>query len=39
MKDLKVPERITEENLVELYKQMWTIRYFEEKVDQFFCER
>lgn len=38
MKDLKVPERITEENLVELYKQMWTIRYFEEKVDQFFAK-
>lgn len=28
----------TEEKQVELFKQMWTIRYFEEKVDQFFAK-
>lgn len=38
MSALKIPEIITEEKLITLYKQMWTIRYFEEKVDQFFAK-
>lgn len=38
MSSLKIPEIITEEKLITLYKQMWTIRYFEEKVDQFFAK-
>ncbi|WP_040203162.1 thiamine pyrophosphate-dependent dehydrogenase E1 component subunit alpha [Neobacillus jeddahensis] len=38
MKTLKLPEMITEEKLKDLYKQMWTIRYFDEKVDQFFAK-
>ncbi|WP_204668104.1 thiamine pyrophosphate-dependent dehydrogenase E1 component subunit alpha [Gracilibacillus alcaliphilus] len=29
---------ITEEKLVMLYKQMWSIRFFEEKVDEFFAK-
>ncbi|GAB2546107.1 pyruvate dehydrogenase E1 component alpha subunit [Gracilibacillus alcaliphilus] len=36
--NLKVPEMITEEKLVMLYKQMWSIRFFEEKVDEFFAK-
>lgn len=38
MSKLNVPDKITNEKLVELYKQMWTIRFFEEKVDQFFAK-
>lgn len=32
-----VPE-VSKEKLVDLYKQMWTIRFFEEKVDEFFAK-
>ncbi|WP_208590024.1 thiamine pyrophosphate-dependent dehydrogenase E1 component subunit alpha [Gracilibacillus suaedae] len=38
MRNLKVPEMITDEKLIELYKQMWQIRFFEEKVDEFFAK-
>jgi pyruvate dehydrogenase E1 component alpha subunit len=38
LKTLKVPQHITEEKLVSLYKEMWLIRYFDEKVDQFFAK-
>lgn len=35
---VKVPPHITDEKLVNLYKEMWLIRYFDEKVDQFFAK-
>lgn len=35
---IKLPPQITEEKMVDLYKQMWLIRYFDEKVDQFFAK-
>jgi acetoin:2,6-dichlorophenolindophenol oxidoreductase subunit alpha len=35
---IKLPEMITEEKLKDLYKEMWLIRYFDEKVDQFFAK-
>jgi pyruvate dehydrogenase E1 component alpha subunit len=35
---LNLPSRITEEKLPGIYKQMWLIRYFDEKVDQFFAK-
>lgn len=35
---LKLPPFITEEKLKDLYKQLWLIRYFDEKVDQFFAK-
>ncbi|MBD1381743.1 pyruvate dehydrogenase (acetyl-transferring) E1 component subunit alpha [Metabacillus arenae] len=35
---LNLPSHITEEKLPEHYKQMWLIRYFDEKVDQFFAK-
>ncbi|MDP4083774.1 MAG: thiamine pyrophosphate-dependent dehydrogenase E1 component subunit alpha [Bacillota bacterium] len=38
LKTIKVPSHITEEKLVSLYKEMWLIRYFDEKVDQFFAK-
>ncbi|MBO0958659.1 thiamine pyrophosphate-dependent dehydrogenase E1 component subunit alpha [Neobacillus sp. MM2021_6] len=38
MKTVKLPEMITEQKLKDLYKQMWLIRYFDEKVDQFFAK-
>lgn len=38
IKTLDLPEMITEEKLKDLYKQMWLIRYFDEKVDQFFAK-
>lgn len=38
MKEYKLPDSITNDKLVELYKQMWVIRYFDEKVDQFFAK-
>jgi acetoin:2,6-dichlorophenolindophenol oxidoreductase subunit alpha len=34
---LLVPE-LSNEKLVDLYKQMWLIRYFDEKVDEFFAK-
>lgn len=33
----KIPEFLTKENLLDLYHQMWLIRYFDEKVDEFFA--
>lgn len=38
METLNLPAMITEQKLKELYKQMWLIRYFDEKVDQFFAK-
>ncbi|MFP7472304.1 thiamine pyrophosphate-dependent dehydrogenase E1 component subunit alpha [Niallia taxi] len=38
IKTLKLPEMITEQKLKELYKELWLIRYFDEKVDQFFAK-
>jgi pyruvate dehydrogenase E1 component alpha subunit len=38
IKTLKLPEMITEKKLKELYKELWLIRYFDEKVDQFFAK-
>lgn len=34
----QLPAAITEEKLKDLYKQMWLIRYFDEKVDQYFAK-
>jgi pyruvate dehydrogenase E1 component alpha subunit len=38
IKTLNLPKMITEEKLKDLYKEMWLIRYFDEKVDQFFAK-
>ncbi len=38
MKTVKFPAQMTEKKLVDLFKQMWLIRYFEEKVDEFFAK-
>ncbi|TBL81670.1 thiamine pyrophosphate-dependent dehydrogenase E1 component subunit alpha [Paenibacillus thalictri] len=38
IKSLQLPPMITEQKLVELYRQMWVIRYFDEKVDEFFAK-
>ncbi|URT70652.1 thiamine pyrophosphate-dependent dehydrogenase E1 component subunit alpha [Cytobacillus firmus] len=35
---LELPKMITEDKLKDLYKEMWMIRYFDEKVDQFFAK-
>ncbi|MCM3788724.1 pyruvate dehydrogenase (acetyl-transferring) E1 component subunit alpha [Domibacillus indicus] len=35
---LNLPTSITDEKLRDLYKEMWMIRYFDEKVDQFFAK-
>ncbi|HEX7057155.1 MAG TPA: thiamine pyrophosphate-dependent dehydrogenase E1 component subunit alpha [Bacilli bacterium] len=35
---LQVPSFITEEKLIELHRQMWVIRYLDEKVDEFFAK-
>lgn len=35
---VKLPPHITDEKLISLYKEMWLIRYFDEKVDQFFAK-
>lgn len=35
---LNLPTSITDEKLKDLYKEMWLIRYFDEKVDQFFAK-
>ena len=35
MNELKQDTASSKEKLVPLYKQMWLIRYFEEKVDEF----
>ncbi|WP_394237726.1 thiamine pyrophosphate-dependent dehydrogenase E1 component subunit alpha [Niallia oryzisoli] len=34
----KLPPHITNEKLIDMYKEMWLIRYFDEKVDQFFAK-
>ena len=34
-KQITLPEQISHEKLADLYKQMWLVRYFDEKVDQF----
>lgn len=34
---LKLPPMITAERLLDLYREMWLIRYFDEKVDEFFA--
>ncbi|MBG9790867.1 thiamine pyrophosphate-dependent dehydrogenase E1 component subunit alpha [Brevibacillus laterosporus] len=34
----QLPEMITEQKLVELLHQMWVIRFFDEKVDEFFAK-
>ncbi|MEW9672103.1 thiamine pyrophosphate-dependent dehydrogenase E1 component subunit alpha [Ammoniphilus sp. 3BR4] len=36
--DLKLPSAITKEKLVHLLHQMWLIRFFDEKVDEFFAK-
>lgn len=38
VKTLELPEMITDQKLRDLYKEMWLIRYFDEKVDQFFAK-
>lgn len=38
LETVKLPLQITEGKLVDLYKQMWLIRFFEEKVDEFFAK-
>ncbi|MBF6632572.1 thiamine pyrophosphate-dependent dehydrogenase E1 component subunit alpha [Microbacterium sp. APC 3898] len=35
---LKLPPQVKTEELTGLYKQMWLIRFFEEKVDEFFAK-
>ncbi|MGH2316318.1 thiamine pyrophosphate-dependent dehydrogenase E1 component subunit alpha [Planococcus sp. SE5232] len=35
---LKLPPQVKETELRDLYKQMWLIRFFEEKVDEFFAK-
>lgn len=37
-KQITLPEQISHEKLADLYKQMWLVRYFDEKVDQFFAK-
>lgn len=36
--NFQVPEKVTNEKLLELYEQMWLIRLFDEKVDEFFAK-
>ena len=36
--NLKLPEAVSTEKLTELYEQMWLIRLFDEKVDEFFAK-
>ncbi|MFK3939943.1 thiamine pyrophosphate-dependent dehydrogenase E1 component subunit alpha [Alkalihalobacillus sp. NPDC078783] len=38
MNELKQDTASSKEKLIPLYKQMWLIRYFEEKVDEFFAK-
>ncbi|NAP01427.1 hypothetical protein FRY77_36410 [Halomonas sp. MG34] len=38
MTKLSLPENITNEKLTDLYKEMWLIRFFDEKVDEFFAK-
>ncbi|WP_077303436.1 thiamine pyrophosphate-dependent dehydrogenase E1 component subunit alpha [Virgibacillus pantothenticus] len=37
-KQLKLTKDFSEEKLIALYKEMWLIRYFDEKVDEFFAK-
>nr|WP_174614562.1 thiamine pyrophosphate-dependent dehydrogenase E1 component subunit alpha [Virgibacillus ihumii] len=37
-KDVTLVPDVRQDNLVDLYKQMWTIRFFDEKVDEFFAK-
>lgn len=36
--NVSVPSMVTEKKLVELFRQMWVIRFFDEKVDEFFAK-
>ncbi|MFC3419200.1 thiamine pyrophosphate-dependent dehydrogenase E1 component subunit alpha [Salinicoccus hispanicus] len=36
--NFQVPEKVSNEKLIELYEQMWLIRLFDEKVDEFFAK-
>lgn len=38
LKDVELILNISDQKLIDLYKQMWVIRYFDEKVDQFFAK-
>lgn len=38
VKTIKVPPQIDEAKLIDLYHQMWSIRFFDEKVDEFFAK-
>ncbi|MGJ7919034.1 thiamine pyrophosphate-dependent dehydrogenase E1 component subunit alpha [Neobacillus sp. LXY-4] len=38
LKTVKLPPNVAEAKLIDLYKQMWVIRFFEEKVDEFFAK-
>jgi acetoin:2,6-dichlorophenolindophenol oxidoreductase subunit alpha len=38
LRTVDVPKQIKEDKLVSLYQQMWLIRFFEEKVDEFFAK-
>ncbi|SDJ56563.1 thiamine pyrophosphate-dependent dehydrogenase E1 component subunit alpha [Salimicrobium halophilum] len=35
---IQIPEHLSKERLLDLYEQMWLIRYFDEKVDEFFAK-
>lgn len=37
-KDVKLLPDVAEDKLTDLYKQMWLIRFFDEKVDEFFAK-
>lgn len=38
LNNVKLVPDVGKDKLVDLYKQMWTIRFFEEKVDEFFAK-
>ncbi|BBP88670.1 hypothetical protein BsIDN1_22880 [Bacillus safensis] len=38
-KQITLPEQISHEKLADLYKQMWLVRYFDEKSRPFFCKK
>lgn len=38
MQNIQLPSQVEESKLTDLYKQMWLIRFFEEKVDEFFAK-
>ncbi|WP_414672212.1 thiamine pyrophosphate-dependent dehydrogenase E1 component subunit alpha [Lentibacillus sp.] len=37
-KDVTLVPEVSQDKLVDLYRQMWVIRYFDEKVDEFFAK-